>query len=131
MHIDASAIVAILTNEADRDGLLGKLDRAEFRTTCAVSVFEAALAVSRTTGSAVSALSDVNRFLEIAGISVEAVDASILSEVVIGSDLYGKRSGHKAQLNLGDCFSYAFAKRDGVPLLCKGNGFIHTDLVVA
>ncbi len=32
---------------------------------------------------------------------------------------------------MGDCFSYAFAKRAGVPLLCKGNDFIHTDLAIA
>lgn len=131
MHIDASAIVAILANEADRKELLGKLDRAEHRSTSAVSVFEAALALARATGSSVSALSEVNRFLEIASVDVEVVDASILPEATIARDLYGKGTGRRARLNMGDCFSYAFAKRAGVPLLCKGSDFIHTDLAIA
>lgn len=41
---------------------------------------------------------------------------------------YGKASGHPAKLNFGDCFSYALAKQAGVPLLCKGNDFVKTDL---
>ncbi|HEX2891440.1 type II toxin-antitoxin system VapC family toxin, partial [Vineibacter terrae] len=44
---------------------------------------------------------------------------------------YGKGRGHKAQLNLGDCFAYACAKHLRMPLLCVGNDFIHTDIKVA
>lgn len=43
---------------------------------------------------------------------------------------YGKGSGHPAQLNFGDCFSYALAKDRDEPLLYKGNDFIHTDIRV-
>ncbi|WP_244713870.1 type II toxin-antitoxin system VapC family toxin [Rhizobium cremeum] len=35
---------------------------------------------------------------------------------------------HKAGLNFGDCFAYAFAKDFGVPLLCKGKDFNETDI---
>ena len=41
---------------------------------------------------------------------------------------YGKGKGHPAQLNLGDCFSYAVAKEQGVGLLYKGDDFLRTDL---
>jgi ribonuclease VapC len=41
---------------------------------------------------------------------------------------FGKGSGHRAQLNFGDCFAYALAKSAGEALLFKGAGFIHTDL---
>lgn len=41
---------------------------------------------------------------------------------------FGKGSGHPAQLNLGDCFAYAIAKRHGIKLLYKGNDFSQTDL---
>jgi ribonuclease VapC len=41
---------------------------------------------------------------------------------------YGKGRGHKAQLNMGDCFAYACAKSLGVPLLYKGDDFAKTDL---
>jgi len=44
---------------------------------------------------------------------------------------FGKGQGHRAGLNMGDCFSYACAKMRNVPLLCKGNDFIHTDLSLA
>ncbi|RYF97282.1 MAG: type II toxin-antitoxin system VapC family toxin, partial [Caulobacteraceae bacterium] len=36
-----------------------------------------------------------------------------------------------AQLNMGDCFSYAMANLHGVPLLFKGQDFIHTDIAQA
>jgi len=41
---------------------------------------------------------------------------------------YGKGRGHPAQLNFGDCFSYACAKAAGVPLLYVGDDFSKTDL---
>lgn len=41
---------------------------------------------------------------------------------------FGRRSGHRARLNMGDCFSYALAKATGEPLLFKGQGFVHTDV---
>jgi len=42
---------------------------------------------------------------------------------------YGK-GRHKAGLNMGDCCAYALAAASGMPLLCKGNDFIHTDLEI-
>ncbi len=39
---------------------------------------------------------------------------------------FGKGSGHKAQLNYGDCFAYALAMERGEPLLFKGDDFAHT-----
>jgi ribonuclease VapC len=41
---------------------------------------------------------------------------------------YGKGSGHPANLNFGDCFSYALARAKREPILFKGDDFIHTDL---
>jgi ribonuclease VapC len=38
---------------------------------------------------------------------------------------------HAAGLNFGDCCSYAVAKVEGRPLLCKGNDFAKTDLELA
>ena len=42
--------------------------------------------------------------------------------------LYGRDTGHPANLNMGDCFSYALAKTRNLPLLFKGEDFIHTDV---
>ena len=41
---------------------------------------------------------------------------------------YGRGSGHRANLNFGDCFSYALARVKREPLLYKGDDFVHTDL---
>ena len=41
---------------------------------------------------------------------------------------FGKGSGHKAQLNLCDCAAYALARSLDLPLLFKGNDFVHTDV---
>jgi ribonuclease VapC len=44
---------------------------------------------------------------------------------------FGKGSGHPAQLNLGDCFAYALARRRNEPLLFKGSDFSQTDITCA
>ena len=41
---------------------------------------------------------------------------------------YGRGSGHPANLNFGDCFSYALAAERREPLLFVGDGFGHTDI---
>ncbi|MGA2352592.1 MAG: type II toxin-antitoxin system VapC family toxin [Terracidiphilus sp.] len=43
---------------------------------------------------------------------------------------YGK-GRHPAQLNFGDCMSYALAKETGEELLFKGTDFAKTDIAVA
>jgi ribonuclease VapC len=35
---------------------------------------------------------------------------------------------HPADLNFGDCFSYALARATGEPLLFKGDAFSRTDI---
>jgi len=40
----------------------------------------------------------------------------------------GRKSRHRAGLNLGDCFSYALAQSLAQPLLFKADDFCHTDL---
>lgn len=127
MHIDASAIVAVLANEPDRSSLFDRM-RATKKSTSPVSVFEASIALSKLTGSCASALGEVMRFLTLADIEILPVEADILPELCIARDRYGKGSGHPANLNLGDCFSYAMAKKAGVPLLYKGNDFAQTDM---
>ena len=51
--------------------------------------------------------------------------ATLLEETALR---YGKGSGHKAQLNFGDCMSYAVAKSLDLPLLFVGDDFTHTDV---
>ena len=60
-------------------------------------------------------------------VPVEVSDASITA---FAYARYGKGMKHPAQLNFGDCFAYALAKRTGEPLLCLGNDFARTDLTL-
>jgi len=41
---------------------------------------------------------------------------------------FGRGSGHRANLNFGDCFAYALARTKREPLLYKGDDFVHTDV---
>jgi ribonuclease VapC len=41
---------------------------------------------------------------------------------------FGKGRGNPAQLNFGDCISYAMSKTEAMPLLFKGDDFAHTDV---
>jgi ribonuclease VapC len=41
------------------------------------------------------------------------------------------RGRHPAGLNFGDCLAYSTARLAGQPLLCKGDDFSKTDLVLA
>ncbi|WP_225766679.1 type II toxin-antitoxin system VapC family toxin [Inquilinus sp. Marseille-Q2685] len=132
MFIDASAIVAILTREDDADVLADRLEAAPQPITSTVAVFEAALGICRKRHASVAeAEADVREFLETAKVSVVAIDAAEASAALKAFDRYGKGRGHPAQLNMGDCFSYACAATRDAPLLCKGEDFAKTDIQLA
>jgi ribonuclease VapC len=61
---------------------------------------------------------------------VVSMDRHIADLALDAHRRFGK-GRHKAALNMGDCFSYACAKAHRVPLLCKGDDFIHTDIRIA
>ena len=66
----------------------------------------------------------------IQGLHIEIVDTTAEQARIARAAYrdFGKDSGHAAQLNYGDCFSYALAAATGEPLLYKGNDFSETDL---
>jgi ribonuclease VapC len=128
MHVDASALVAILLGEPERVRLIEALAASEARRTSVVSAFEAVIAVGRVTGDRHGAVDIVTRLLRDGSIEIEDADAPLLAELSEAHARYGKGSGHPARLNLGDCFSYAMARRAGTGLLYKGEDFARTDL---
>jgi ribonuclease VapC len=129
VFVDASAIVAILTEEPEAQALAEALDAAKAPVTSCIAVWEAAASISRKTGRPAEAeLPDILSFLDLAEVAVTPVDLAVTSKAVSAFDRYGRRSGHPADLNMGDCFAYAFAKGLGVPLLFKGKDFVLTDI---
>jgi ribonuclease VapC len=129
MFVDASAIVAIMMAEPDCDSLSARLEQAQAPITSPVSVFDAVLAVCRIRPDTVAQCEqDVRDFLALSGIRIEAIGDAELSTALEAQARYGKGRGHPAQLNLGDCFTYAMARNHRRDLLFTGNDFSRTDL---
>lgn len=132
MFVDASAIVAILTREADADDLADALEAARSPITSPIAVFEAALGVCRKRHASVGeAQQDVSEFLETAGVRTVAITSNEAETALDAFSRYGKGRNHPAQLNLGDCFTYAVAKTYRTQLLFKGENFTKTDIQTA
>jgi len=129
MFVDASAIVAILTGEDEAELLAAALDRSETGITSPIAVWEAAASISRKTGGrAADELPGILDFLTMAGTVIEPVAMPETAAALDAFDRYGRGSGHPADLNMGDCFAYAFAATRRLPLLYKGKDFAATDL---
>ena len=129
MFVDASIIVAVLTEEPGAESLSSDIEQASGLFTSPVGLFEAVVAIARK-GRLEPDL--VRRRVEVwlhrAQIHMRSIDPEVGSLALAVHARYGKGSGHPARLNLGDCFAYAMAKQHGVPLLYKGDDFAQTDL---
>jgi ribonuclease VapC len=132
MVIDASALVAILLGEPEAGRFLDVLDAcAETLMISPVSVFETVAAIVRVTGCPViEARVSVSAALKEYGITNTEISMEAGEEAITAFDRFGK-GRHPAQLNMGDCFSYALAKTMRSPILFKGDDFSRTDLEAA
>ena len=127
--VDASAIVAILTGEPERDALTDALERASEITTSPLAIYEATLGLVRILRRSVEdAEADVTEFLRLARVAVQPIQPETAHVALEAFARYGKGRGHPARLNLGDCFIYAQTKVGGTSLLYKGEDFSKTDL---
>jgi ribonuclease VapC len=124
--VDSSAIAAIVFGEAERAVFRQSIRRASKALISTVSVVEARLVIHGRRGQRGIVLAEGLLRLpvfEIVPPSLAEMDAAYAAFVA-----YGKGSGHPANLNFGDLFSYALAKVRGVPLLFKGSDFSQTDI---
>lgn len=128
MVIDTSALVAILQDEPERRTFTERLEAAPSRSVSAATLAECSVVMQARYGDA--GVLALDRLLELAKVEVVPVDAE---QARIGRDAYRRfgRGRHPAGLNLGDCFSYALAITRREPLLCKGDDFPATDVVLA
>ena len=132
MFVDASAIVAILTNEPEATRFSDAIEISTLKSTSPIAVFEAALGLRRKRYASVAeAETDVWEFLSIAAIDCISITEADSHTALAAFARYGKGTGHPAQLNLGDCFSYAIARNRNLPLLYKGDDFARTDIETA
>lgn len=128
MVVDASAVVAILLEEPDKGDYLVLLKKAQQPLTSVITKIEAALAVGREIQDYRLASTIVSEFFSKMRITTLGVMPETFDDVLAAYARYGKGTGHPARLNMGDCFSYALAKRSGLPLLYKGGDFPRTDI---
>ncbi len=130
MIIDSSVIVAIVKNEPEAPALERIMqDTDQALRISAANWLEAAIVAD---GMRIAELS--LRFDRIVARTNLEIVAATPEHAIIARQAYrayGKGSGHKAQLNFGDCFAYALAAHSGEPLLFKGSDFRHTDIAAA
>jgi ribonuclease VapC len=129
MFVDASALLAVLLKEGDAQRFSRAMEAAERLYTSPVAMFEIVAAIMRERAcSRREAQQAVDKALQAASIEIVPINREIGDLALEAFEKYGKGRGHKAQLNMGDCFAYACAKSLGVGLLYKGDDFARTDL---
>lgn len=128
MFIDASAAIAILSGEDDGEALANRLEVAESRLVSPLSLYETVAGLARKRECPIEEAHDlVNLFVAETNAQLVEITGDIGVAALEAFRRFGK-GRHKADLNMGDCFAYACARVHGVPLLYKGNDFVHTDI---
>nr|WP_268931110.1 MULTISPECIES: type II toxin-antitoxin system VapC family toxin [unclassified Mesorhizobium] len=124
--IDTSAILAILKQEPDAPVIAQRLAGNQLMFMSAATLMECGTVVVGRYGAAGTA--ELRGLLERLKVTIVALTAEHAQAGIEAYALYGRGTGHPAKLNMGDCFSYALARTRNLPLLFKGNDFIHTDI---
>jgi ribonuclease VapC len=126
MIVDSSALIAILKEEPEAKAFKAAILGPETVTISAATYFEASIVVDGYKDPRLIAHFDA--ILEATNFLIEPVTADQARIARQAYRDYGRGSGHRANLNFGDCFAYALARVKREPLLYKGEDFIHTDI---
>ena len=127
--VDTSALLAIVLNEPEREEFLTCIAPCEQALISSSTLLEAKLVIygkQKDIGHQLLEQLLSNRTFNIVAHGKDEIDLAYEAFLI-----YGKGSGHKAQLNFGDLFSYVLAKSRGIPLLYKGEDFAFTDIARA
>ena len=128
MILDTSAVCAVAFGEAEGPALLECIQAADHLRISAATVVELTAVLARAGRPEVGRR--VERLLAAWEVDVASFDAAQAQVASRAYRDYGRGSGHRAALNLGDCYSYALAVGAGEPLLFVGDDFRHTDVEV-
>jgi ribonuclease VapC len=126
MVVDSSALLAILLNEPEAEEFASILKNSKLKIIAAPTYLETCMAAKPKLGP--RAIDEIKYLMDLA--VIETIDFTVdASELAVKTFLkFGKGQGHPAQLNFGDCMSYAVSKLEGLPLLFKGDDFSQTDV---
>lgn len=128
MIVDTSALIAITFQEPGHLGLVTKLASAPSTGIGTPTLAETGLVLAARLRRDPRDL--VIRLLDEFSIEEVPFGSGHWREAVDAFQRFGK-GRHEAQLNFGDCLTYAVARLAGEPLLCVGRDFTETDLIVA
>lgn len=128
MIVDTSAIVAIIFQEPGYELLLQKLAAVTEVGIGAPTLVESGIVLAARLHQDVRGL--LARFVAEAGVTVIPFSDAHYGAAV-GAWLKFGKGRHPAALNFGDCLAYAAAKLAAMPLLCVGDDFPQTDLLLA
>jgi ribonuclease VapC len=127
--IDSSAVVAIARQEVDASLLASAIDRDDAPQISVATILECSIVLRRARVLSVEAAESwLDDFLIDADIAIRTVTVEQAKLARDAHIRFGKGTGHPAQLNFGDCFSYALARSTNSPLLYKGSDFAKTDI---
>ena len=127
MVIDSSVLLQILFEEPGAEEAVLTLGRASNLIMASPTLLETEIVYgSRREFNS----GEVAELVERLGIALRPFTAEHVMEAKLAYARFGKGQGHPAQLNFGDCVSYALAKVAGRPLAFKGEDFNLTDLDV-
>ncbi|WP_245481634.1 type II toxin-antitoxin system VapC family toxin, partial [Mesorhizobium sp. M7A.F.Ca.CA.004.11.2.1] len=115
-----------LKQEPDAPVIAQRLAGNQLMFMSAATLMECGTVVVGRYGAAGTA--ELRGLLERLKVTIVALTAEHAQAGIEAYALYGRGTGHPAKLNMGDCFSYALARTRNLPLLFKGNDFIHTDI---
>ncbi|GMA32662.1 type II toxin-antitoxin system VapC family toxin [Litorihabitans aurantiacus] len=122
MIVDSSALVAVLRDEPDAGGLRRAMAGEPRVVVGAPTLVETSVVVGP------SRHGDLDDLLRDIGAVVAPFTPEHARIARQAYARYGRGSGSPARLNFGDAMSYAVAMEAGLPLLFKGDDFVHTDV---
>ncbi|OYX83543.1 MAG: VapC toxin family PIN domain ribonuclease [Azorhizobium sp. 35-67-5] len=122
--VDTSALAAIALAEPERQAFSECIAR-QGAIIGAPTLLELSLVLTPRLRADASIF--IDGLLAVPGIRAVAFDLVQFRLAAEAFSRFGK-GRHAAGLNFGDCLSYAVAQAHGLPLLFKGNDFIHTDV---
>ncbi|NLS28877.1 Ribonuclease VapC30 [Sphingomonas sp. S2M10] len=128
LFVDASAMVAIIAEEPERDRLVVEAVEGAPALWSAMAAWETVAALSRSREMDITAARhEAGLYADELGLTLVPIGARELELALDAYQQFGK-GRHPAGLNMGDCFAYACARSHDARLLYKGDDFSKTDL---
>ncbi|MGB6582016.1 MAG: type II toxin-antitoxin system VapC family toxin [Streptosporangiaceae bacterium] len=127
MIIDSSAILSVIGKEPGCERIIHELAASPVTRIGAPTRLETGIVLTAQFGA--RGKTALARFLQENSIETVAFDEAHAS---VALDAYSRfsKGRHPAALNFGDCCTYAIASVAGEPLLCIGDDFARTDLLL-